>query len=139
MKRLVMEEFLYKNTTEKIIGAAMEVHNTLGCGFQEVIFQRALAYEFSIRAIRYEREFTMQIYYKGKNIGTRRVDFLIESKISLEIKAVSQLEDVHLSQALNYLEVYNLQVGLLINFGARKLEFKRLRNAKYDHGKPISG
>lgn len=127
-----MEEFLYKNITKKIIGAAMEVHNILGCGFQEVVFQRALANEFSLREINFEREFAMQIYYKGEHIGSRRVDFLVEEKISVELKALACLEDVHLSQALNYLEAYNLQIGLLINFGARKLEFKRLRNSKYD-------
>lgn len=133
-----MEELLYKEITEKIIGASMEVHNTLGCGFQEVIFQRALAREFFLRNIEFEREFSMQIYYKGEKIGTRRVDFLVERKISVEIKAVTKLEDVHLSQALNYLEAYNLEIGLLLNFGARKLEFKRLRNSKYDPAKTPS-
>ena len=133
-----MEEFLYKDITEKIIGAAMEVHNTLGCGFQEVVFQRALACEFFLRNIKYEREFSMQIYYKGENVGSRRVDFLVEGKISVELKALTQLDDVHLSQALNYLEAYNLEIGLLLNFGARKLEFKRLRNLKYDPDKTRS-
>ncbi len=132
-----MEEYLYNDITRKIIGAAMEVHNQLGCGFQEVVFQRALAIEFSIRGLKYEREFAMQIYYKGENVGSRRVDFLVEGKISVEIKALAQLEDVHLSQALNYLDAYNLEIGLLINFGALKLKFKRLRNSKYDCGRTL--
>lgn len=126
-----MEEYLYKDITAKIIGAAMEVHNVLGCGFQELVFQRALACEFFLRGLQYKREFAMQIYYKSENVGSRRVDFIVEEKISVEIKALSRLEDVHLSQALNYLEAYNMEIGLLINFGARKLEFKRLRNLKF--------
>ena len=109
----------------------MEVHKILGNGFQEVIYQRALEMEMSLQELNFSREHEMPIYYKNKHIGTRRVDFLVEGVISVEIKAVIQLEDVHLAQAINYLEAYNLEVGLLINFGARSLAFKRLSNSKF--------
>jgi len=113
----------------------MEVHKILGNGFQEVIYQRALAEEFAIRNVNASREFEMSVFYKGKVIGTRRVDFLIENIVSVEIKALVKLEDVHLAQALNYLEAYNLEIGMLINFGAKSLEYRRLINPKF---KPIS-
>ena len=109
----------------------MEVHNNLGNGFQEVIYQRALAYEMQSQDIPFAREFTMQIYYKEYHVGTRRVDFLVADCIGLELKAVIRMEDAHLAQAINYLEAYNLEVGLLINFGSTSLGFKRLLNKKY--------
>jgi GxxExxY protein len=127
-----MSVFKFGDITEKIIGASFRVHNTLGNGFQEVIYQRALELEFNIIPLDFAREFEMPIYYLDKQIGTRRVDFLIEGKISVELKAIIQLEDVHLAQAINYLEAYNLEIGLLINFGARKLEFHRFTNKKYN-------
>ena len=120
----------YEETTRKIIGCAMKVHSTLGSGFQEVIYQRALAMEMGMQQLNFIREYEMPIYYKDAHVGTRRVDFLVENKISVELKALTQLEDVHLAQAINYLEAYNLEIGLLINFGAGKLEFKRLTNNK---------
>ena len=120
----------YSEITRQIIGCAMQVHNELGNGFQEVIYQRALAIEFDLNSIGYKREKEMNIFYKGENIGTRRVDFFVADKIMVELKAVIQLEDVHLAQAMNYLEVYNTEVGLLINFGARSLQFKRVHNNK---------
>ena len=112
--------------THAIIGCAMEVHNTLGNGFQEVIYQRALAIELESRAISFRREQEIPIYYKEHEIGSRRVDFLVEKKVLVELKALVVLEDVHLAQGLNYLTAYNLGIGLLINFGGIKLEFKRL-------------
>jgi len=118
----------YSDITGKIIGCSMEVHKALGTGFQEVIYQRALAYEFELQGVKFVREHEMPVFYKDKQVGTRRVDFLVESKISVEIKAVSQIENVHLAQAINYLEAYNLEVGLLINFGAKSLEFRRFEN-----------
>lgn len=121
---------LHKDLTEKIIAAAMQVHRTLGNGFQEVIYQRALAIELGIKGLVYEREKEMEIHYRGQVIGTRRVDFFVEEKIMVELKALTALEDVHLAQAMNYLEAYGLPVGLLINFGARSLEFKRVHNNK---------
>jgi GxxExxY protein len=118
----------YKELTYKIIGCAMEVHRHLGNGFQEVIYQRALAIEMTTQGIEYSREHEMQIQYKGHDIGTRRVDFFVEEKIMVEIKALIGLEDVHLAQAMNYLEAYDLEIGLLINFGAKSLQHKRVHN-----------
>lgn len=118
----------YKELTHTIIGAAMEVHKTLGNGFQEVIYQRALAIEMAERNLVFSREHNMSILYKGQDIGTRRVDFFVEDTIMVEIKAIINLEDVHLAQAMNYVEAYNLDIGLLINFGAKSLQFKRVHN-----------
>src|SRR6185503_15053483 len=126
-----MSELKYKEITEKIIGASMKVHAALGNGFQEVIYQRALEIELQESGLKFARELSMPIYYKGKCIGERRVDFFIEEKIMVELKAIIKLENVHLAQAKNYLEAYNMEVGLLINFGAISLEFKRLENQKY--------
>lgn len=106
----------------------MKVHSFLGNGFQEVIYQRALEIEMTLDELQFEREKEMPVMYKGYNIGTRRVDFFVEEKIMVELKALIQLEDVHLAQGKNYLEAYNMEVGLLINFGAKSLEFKRLFN-----------
>ncbi|MEP2671283.1 MAG: GxxExxY protein [Cyclobacteriaceae bacterium] len=123
---MIKEEYKYSDITEKIIGCAMKVHNTLGNGFQEVIYQRALAIELEKTKLLFTRELEMPIYYENIEIGTRRVDFLIEDKIILELKAVTSLDKVHLAQALNYLEAFKLEIGLLINFGNTRLEFKRL-------------
>ena len=109
----------------------MEVHNYLGNGFQEVIYQRCLEEEMKLKKISFVREFEMEIIYKSIIAGIRRVDFLVEELISVEIKALTQLEKVHLAQAINYLEAYNLEIGLLINFASSKLEFHRLTNKKY--------
>ena|SRR3989337_2981004 len=117
-----------KEITHAIIGCAMKVHNVLGSGFQEVIYQRALVIEMKKQSLNYERELEMEIFYDGIKIGTRRVDFFVEKKIMVEIKAVAKLEDVHLAQAMNYCQAYNLPSGLLINFGAKSLEFKRVFN-----------
>lgn len=117
--------------TSSIIGCAMRVHKDLGNGFQEVIYQRALAIELTDTGVNFRREVEMPIYYKAQHIGTRRVDFLVEGIICVELKALITLEPVHLAQAINYLEAYNLEIGLLINFGATSLEFKRLTNKKY--------
>lgn len=126
-----MPEFKYGDITEKIIGACFRIHNTLGNGFPEVIYQRALALELNAIGVPYEREFDMAIYYMNEKIGSRRVDFLVEQKISVELKALIKIEDGHLAQAMNYLEVYNLEIGLLINFGSKRLEFNRFTNKKY--------
>lgn len=114
--------------THKIIGCAMQVHRTLGNGFQEVIYQRALAIEFTYQGLAYEREKEMELFYREQSIGTRRVDFFVEGKVMVELKAVEKLEEVHLAQAINYLEAYNIADGLLINFGGTSLEFKRVYN-----------
>jgi GxxExxY protein len=126
-----MEDLKHEKLTHSIIGSAMEVHKFLGNGFQEVIYQRALAVELNFRSISFFREAEMHVFYKDVEVGLRRVDFFIEGKVMLEIKAVIQLEDVHLAQALNYLEAFNMETGLLINFGSKSLQFKRLLNKKY--------
>ena len=123
---MIKEQYPESELTGKIIGCAMEVHKALGNGFQEVIYQRALAIEMTSQQLLFSREHEMNIYYKAQNIGTRRVDFFVEGKIMVELKAVIQLEDVHLAQAINYLEAYNMKIGLLINFGSRSLQFKRV-------------
>ena len=113
----------------------MKVHSALGNGFQEVIYQRALAIEFENQGLAYQREMEMSIYYEGVNIGTRRVDFFVEENIMVEIKALIQLEDVHLAQAMNYCQAYNLPIGLLINFGSKSLQFKRVYNVNHPDNK----
>ena len=128
----MLSEMKYVELTHSIIGAAMEVHRSLGNGFQESIYQRALAIELRLKGLSFAREQEIEIFYKGENIGTRRVDFFIEGKIMVELKAVIQLEDVHLAQGLNYLEAYNMETGLLINFGSKSLQYKRLLNKKYN-------
>ena len=120
----------HKELTEKIIGCAMRVHNTLGNGFQEVIYQRALEIEMRKAGLRYAREMEMIIYYDGEDIGKRRVDFFVENIVMVELKAITLLEDVHLAQAMNYVEAYKMEIGLLINFGAKSLQFKRVHNNK---------
>lgn len=121
-------ELKHKGITERIIGASFEVHKFLGNGFQEVIYQRALAWEMKQAGLEFAREIEQDIFYKDlpEPIGTRRADFVVEDKVLVELKALVKLEDVHLAQALNYLKAYRLEVGLLINFGAKSLEFKRL-------------
>jgi GxxExxY protein len=121
----------YQEITQKIIGASMEVHKILGNGFQEVIFQRALELEMTSIGLNFQREYEMNIFYKGERIGGRRVDFYVKNCIMFELKALIYLEDVHLAQAMNYLEAYNMEIGLLINFGAKSLQFKRVHNNSF--------
>jgi GxxExxY protein len=132
---MINEKYKYSELTGKIIGCAMEVHKILGNGFQEVVYQRALAKEFTLQSVLFAREFEMPLTYKGESVGTRRVDFLVDGNVSVEIKAITQLEDVHVAQAINYLEAYHLEIGLLINFGSKSMQFRRLINAKF--GKSI--
>jgi GxxExxY protein len=127
---MIDEKYKYSELTAKIIGCAMEVHRILGNGFQEVIYQRALAIEMEIQGLKFLREFEIPIFYKDHPLGTRRADFFVEEKVMVELKAVIQLEDVHLAQAINYLEAYKMEVGLLINFGSKSLQFKRVMNTK---------
>ncbi len=125
------KEYKYKEITEKIIGTAIKVHAALGNGFQEIIYQRVLEIGFAEAGLRFARELSMPIYYKSQQIGERRVDFFVEDKIMVELKAIIQLENVHLAQAKNYLDAYNMEVGLLFNFGSISLQFKRLGNSKF--------
>lgn len=119
--------FKYKNITKRIISAAYSVHSHLGAGFQEVIYQRALAYELDQINLEFLREVQQDIYYKNliNPIGTRRADFVVEEKVLVEIKALTELEPVHKAQIINYLRVYKLEVGLLINFGFKSMKFHR--------------
>lgn len=121
---------LHADITQRIIGAAMAVHSTLGNGFQEVIYQRAMEIELPLHGLAFVREKEMPIYYREQQIGTRRVDFFVEGLIMVELKALIKLEEVHLAQAINYLEAYHMDIGLLLNFGAKSLEFKRVHNNK---------
>jgi len=121
----------FDDITYKINGCAMKVHNTLGNGFQEVIYQRCLAIELTKARLDFAREIEQDIFYEGIHVGTRRADFIVETEIVVEIKAVINLEDVHLAQAKNYLVAYDKPIGLLINFGSNSLQFKKVFNQKY--------
>ncbi|MEO8666682.1 MAG: GxxExxY protein [Ignavibacteria bacterium] len=125
----------YEEITHKIIGCAMKVHSVLGNGFQEVIYQRALAIEMQKQNLNFKRELEMEIFYDEIKIGTRRVDFFVEDLIIVELKSLIKLEDVHLAQAMNYCQAYNLPIGLLINFGSKSLEFKRVYNLNHPENK----
>jgi len=122
------QELKYGDIKEKIIGCAFEVHKFLGNGFQEVIYQRALALELTKAGLEFERELEQPIYYKEFTdlIGTRRADFVVAGKVLVELKAIITLEDVYMAQLLNYLKAYRFEVGLLLNFGSKSLTFKRL-------------
>lgn len=128
MKEIINNDYKNSDLTGKIIGCAMKVHRILGNGFQEVIYQRCLAIEMEKEGLKFSRELAMTIYYENIEVGTRRVDFMVADLIMVELKALTKLDDVHLAQALNYLEAYKLETGLLINFGSKSLEFKRITN-----------
>jgi GxxExxY protein len=128
---IVKREYKHSEITGRILGCAFEVHKILGTGFQEVIYQRALEKEMLLKKMMFSREQPVTLFYKNERIGTRRVDFLVEGIISVELKAVAALDNVHLAQAINYLESYNIEIGLLINFGSQSLEYKRLINSRY--------
>lgn len=125
---MIKQEYKHSELTSKIIGCAMTVHKTLGNGFQEVIYQRALEIEMMKEEIAFNREFEMPIFYREQQIGTRRVDFLVEGIVSVELKAMTKLEDVHFAQAINYLEAYNLEIGSL---ASESLFFKKQLTAAF--------
>ena len=120
--------------TFDIIGCALKVHNTLGNGFQEVIYQRCLAIELQRAGIEFAREVDQNIYYEGIYVGTRRADFVVDNKVIVELKALVNLEDVHLAQAKNYVVAYQFEKGLLINFGAKSLQYKLIFNPRFNSG-----
>lgn len=128
---MINPDYKHSELTGKIIGCAMQVHRILGSGFQEIIYQRALAIELNENEIPFEREKDMPVYYKGEIVGSRRADFLTDNIVSVELKALSLMEQSHILQAKSYLEAYNVETGLLINFGLPSLEIKRLINGKY--------
>jgi GxxExxY protein len=121
---------LHEQITKQVIGCAMQVHRNLGNGFQESIYQRALAIEFEREDLSFQRETEIYIYYRERNIGTRRVDFLVANKVMVEIKPQLELDDLHLAQIMNYLDAFKMQIGLLINFRGKSLEFKCVHNDK---------
>lgn len=123
-------ELPFKELTHRVIGCAMEVHRVLGPGFQEYIYQRAMAIELKAAAVKFQEEYEIPVFYKADKIGLRRVDFFIENTVTVEIKAKSDLDNSHLAQAINYIEASNIATGLLINFGATSLQFKRILNKK---------
>ncbi|NES25519.1 MAG: GxxExxY protein [Symploca sp. SIO3E6] len=124
--------------TYQVIGCAMKVHNTLGNGFQEVIYQRCLAIELDRVKLSFGREVEQNILYEGIHVGTRRADFVVEDQIIVELKAVISLENVHLAQAKNYVIAYNFPIGLLINFGSTSLQYKKIFNPKLSPPSPSS-
>ena len=125
--------YLYSELTGAVIGSAIEVHSILGTGFQEVVYQRALEHEMERRGLSFAQEWEvpiiLPIFFGERQVGTRRVDFLVDGKVVVELKAVSGLENVHLAQAIDYLQAFGLEVGLLLNFGAAKLKFRRVVNS----------
>ncbi len=122
--------------TYKIIGCAMKVHNTLGNGFQEVIYQRCLAIELERTGIDFSREVEQTIFYDGIVVGTRRADFVVANQVVVELKAVIELADVHIAQVKNYVVAYDFNLGLLINFGTESLEYRRIFNTKKNPANP---
>lgn len=125
MDKYVNDKYYKSDITGKIIGCAQKVHKFLGNGFQEVIYQRALEIEFEKEGLNFSREKEMDILYEEKLIGARRVDFLVDDDIMVELKALTKLEDVNIAQLINYIEAYKVKIGLLINFGSKSLEVKR--------------
>jgi GxxExxY protein len=121
---------MLEEITYKIIGCCMKIHNILGNGFQEVIYQRCLNIELKRTGLQFGREVEQNIFYEGIQVGTRRADFTVENKVIVELKAVINLENVHLAQAKNYVVAYNFPVGLLINFGSTSLQYKKIFNPK---------
>jgi GxxExxY protein len=124
------EKYIHSDITHKIIGCAMNVHSNLGSGFMEVVYQRSLAIELEKQKIFFDRELEIPIHYNGIEVGMRRVDFKVDNKIMVELKAISQLEDIHIAQVINYLEASDFEIGLLLNFGSKSLEFRRFINQK---------
>ena len=120
-------KLLYSDETFQIIGAAMEVHKAIGCGFTEPLYQEAFEEELRLRNIPYQREKTFHVTYKGKVLNKDfRPDFVCYDKIIVELKAVSEFVDEHYSQVYNYLKATGIRIGLLINFGNKSLEYKRI-------------
>lgn len=130
MNALIKRKYPETELTDKIAGCAAEVHRILGNGFQEVIYQRAMGKEMCRLRLKFARIYDMSIFYKGASIGIRRINFIVEGKVMVELKAVAQLEEDHLDQVINHLEVYKMKIGLLINFGSRNLQYKRLIKSK---------
>ncbi len=127
---MIKSEYKHSEITETVIGCAMKVHNSLGKGFPEVIYQRAFLIELNKTSLIIEREIEQPVFYEDQMVGKRRVDFLINNTILVETKAISELSNSCTNQILNYIEAFNLEIGLLINFGNDRFEFKRFTNNK---------
>ena len=132
---MIKEQYIHSEITAEILGIAFEVHKTIGSGFPELIYKRAMIVECNLRDVETDSEIELPVYYKKVRIGSRRADLLIKKKVIVELKAVSELNDTHLAQAINYLEAFNLEVGLLINFGSKSLQYKRVIHPKLLHQK----
>ncbi|GAB2797343.1 GxxExxY protein [Hymenobacter luteus] len=118
-------EYKYKELTHRVMGCAMQVHRALGVGFPEVVYQRSLALELEAAGIRFQREIQVPLFYRGQEVGFRRADFMVESCLLVELKAVSEIILLHQQQIINYLKAYQLEIGLLLNFGEASLQFRR--------------
>ncbi len=127
---MIKEQYIHSDITAEILSIAFEVHKTIGSGFVESIYQKAMIVECNLRGIENDSEIELPVFYKNVKIGSRRADLLIKKIVIVELKAVSELNDNHLAQAINYLEAFNLEVGLLINFGSKSLQFKRVVHPK---------
>ena len=123
-----METYRHSDLTGKLIGCAMKVHRTIGAGFPELIYHRCLIIELKNSGIFCESEVEREIFYEGIKVGSRRLDLLINKKVIVELKAVHELDPLFYNQILNYLKIFNLEVGLLLNFGNTSLQFKRFIN-----------
>ena len=122
------EKIIYKDLSFRIMEAVFEVHNILGPGYSENIYESALAKEFKDRKMDYTRQGLIEVHYKGVKIGEYRLDMVVEGKIILELKAVSELNEIFKSQLLSYLKATEMELGILINFGSKEVEFKRIVN-----------
>jgi len=120
-----MSDLIYKNTTGKIIGAAFEVYTNLGYGFLEKVYENALIKELQIRGLDFKSQYPIKVNYKGEEVGEYIADILVENKIIVELKTGKTINSFHEAQLLNYLKATGIKVGLLINFGPKKCEFKR--------------
>ena len=132
---MIKEQYIHSDITAEILSIAFEVHKTIGSGFVESIYQKAMIVECNLRGVETDSEIELPVYYKKVKIGSRRADLFIKKKVIVELKAVSDLNDTHLAQAINYLEAFNLEVGLLINFGSKSLQYKRVIHPKLLHQK----
>jgi GxxExxY protein len=127
-----------KEITDRIIGAAIQIHKTLGPGFLEAIYEEALATEFDHLGINYERQRIIRIEYRGKPIGEHRLDFLVEGKVIAELKAIQSLEDIHFAIVRSYLKATGLQSALLLNFASMPVTIKRVGREESGRAKSIS-
>ncbi|MEW6608722.1 MAG: GxxExxY protein [bacterium] len=120
------KEFKYKETTYQILNAAFEVHNALGCGFLEKVYENSLIHELRLKRMHVESQKEIKIFYKGKEVGVYVADLIVEEKVIVEVKAVEEISKIHKAQLLNYLKASGYEVGLILNFAKTKVEYERL-------------